>query len=318
MREAAQRWIPLNVLVTGGAGFIGSCLVEELIGRGCSVVILDNFSSGRKENLKGLIGSKRLTIVEGDVRNRKVVDETSRGMDAVVHLAALVGVGESVRNPFETHDINVTGTLNVLEAAVKQNVRKFVFASSAAVYGEGNPLPLQEEFDLRPVSPYAASKVCAEYYCKMYRDCYGLSSVVLRFFNVYGPGQGFNEYAGVITRFVHNGFQGEPLTVYGDGNQTRDFVNVKDVVEAIDKALMFKSSKTDIINICTGKQVTVNDVAFSLCGILGKNLRVLHVSPRAGDILRNYGDPGKAQTVLGFKAQIRFEDGLRLLVKSMG
>jgi nucleoside-diphosphate-sugar epimerase len=308
---------PLNVLVTGGCGFIGSHLVEDLIAQGCSVVILDNFSSGKKENFKRFIGSNRLRIIEGDVRKGKIVNEASRDMDAVVHLAALVDVAKSVRNPIETHDVNVTGTLNVLEAAAKQRVQKFVFASSAAVYGEGNPLPLREEFDLRPVSPYAASKVSGEYYCKMYCDCYGLSGLVLRFFNVYGPGQGSNDYAGVITRFVQSGVQGEPLTIYGDGNQTRDFINVKDVVVSIEKALTFKSSKTDVINICTGEPITVNEIALSLCGILGKNLQLLHVQPRAGDILHNYGDPDKAQRVLGFKAQVRFENGLRLLVKSL-
>jgi UDP-glucose 4-epimerase len=305
-----------KVLVTGGTGFIGSHLVPELVGAGWSVVVLDDFTSGKVENLGELVGSDGLTVVRGDVRDRKIVDEVLGGVDAVVHLAGFVDPAESVRRPLFTHDVNVSGTLNVLDACVQNGVGRLVFASSAAVYGDGNPLPLREECDLRPVSPYAASKVAGEYYCKMYCACYGLSSVILRFFNVYGPGQGANEYAGVITKFLHSGLQGGPLTVYGDGGQTRDFVNVKDVVEAVEKALGFKSSKTDVFNVCTGKAMSINDLASSVCNVLGKNLEVLHIQPRAGDILHNYGDPAKAQRLLGFKAQVSFKDGLKLFVDS--
>jgi nucleoside-diphosphate-sugar epimerase len=238
------------------------------------------------------------------------------GVGSVVHLAAFVNSPESVKKPLETHDINVNGTLNVLDACAKKSVEKFVFASSAAVYGDGNALPLREECDLRPATPYAASKVVGEYYCKMYRACYGLSCVILRFFNVFGPGQGVNDYAGVITRFVHSGLLGGPLTVYGDGHQTRDFINVNDVIEAVNKALGFKSSKTDVFNVCTGKAMSINDLASSVCNVLGKNLEVLHAQPRAGDILHNYGNPAKAQRLLGFKAQVNFKEGLKLFVDS--
>ena len=178
-----------------------------------------------------------------------------------------------MRNPLLYNDVNVTGTLNVLDACVEKHVDKFVFASSAGVYGDGNPLPLREECDLRPVSPYAASKVSCEYYCKTFCDCYGLSSVILRFFNVYGPGQGANAYAGVITRFVRSGLRGEPLTVYGDGNQTRDFISIEDVVTAIVLALEHRSSEIDIFNVCTGVSMSVNCLAGIISQVLGKSFR---------------------------------------------
>jgi nucleoside-diphosphate-sugar epimerase len=299
-----------KVLVTGGAGFIGSHLVRKLVGTGWSVVVLDDFSSGKVENLGGFVGADDLKIVRGDVRDRKIVDEVLGGVEAVVHLAGFVDPAESVRRPLFTHDVNVSGTLNVLDACVQNGVGRFVLASSAAVYGDGNPLPLREEYDLRPTSPYAASKVSAEFYCKMFGNCYGLNSVVLRFFNVYGLGQGTNPYAGVITKFLSSGLRGEPLTVYGDGTQTRDFVNVKDVVEAVAKALSFKSSRTEVFNVCSGTSISINALTRYVCKVLGKDLEVMHVAPREGDILHSYGDPMKTQKVLGFNARVDFEDGL--------
>ena len=310
--------LSLDVLVTGGAGFIGSHLVRSLVGKGWTVVVLDDFSSGKKENLDELSDSDGLRVVEGDVRDRKVVDEVIEGVDAVVHLAAFVDSASSVGRPLETNDINVNGTLNILDACVKKGVSRFVFASSAGVYGDGNPLPLREEYDLRPVSPYAASKVSGEYYCKVFCDCYGINTVVLRFFNVYGPGQGANQYAGVITKFMSSGLRGEPLTIYGDGTQTRDFINVEDVVGALGKALEFKSSGTEVFNVCTGKSLSINDLARYMQEAMGKHLRVLHVGPRVGDILHSYGFRGKAQDVLGFEAQVDFEEGLKRYVQSMG
>ena len=219
--------------------------------------------------------------------------------------------------PLFTNDVNVNGTLNVLDACVQKGVGRVVFASSAAVYGDGDPLPLREEYDLKPVSPYAASKVSGEYYCKMFCDCYGLSSVILRFFNVYGPGQGANAYAGVITRFVRNGLRSDPLTIFGDGSQTRDFVNMEDVVEAIVRAVGFKSSKSEVFNVSTGKPMSINDLARCVCRVLRNDLEVQYVEPRAGDIMHSYGDPAKTQKVLGFKAHVDFEEGLKRFVGSL-
>ena len=306
----------MDVLVTGGAGFIGSHLVRSLVGKGWDVVVLDDFSSGKMKNLERLKGSGSLKTVKGDIRDRKVVGEVLDGVEAVVHLAAFVDPAGSVEKPLETNDINVNGTLNVLDGCVKKGVRKFIFVSSAGVYGDGNPLPLRETYDLRPVSPYTASKISGEYYCKMFSDCYGVGSVILRFFNVYGPGQGANQYAGVITKFVNSGLRGEPLTIYGDGTQSRDFINVEDVVTALLKALDFKSSRTEVFNVCTGKPVSVNDLVSLVREVLGKNLEVVHVEPRVGDVLHSYGDPAKARNVLGFEARTGFEKGLAEYVKS--
>jgi nucleoside-diphosphate-sugar epimerase len=306
----------MDVLVTGGAGFIGSHLVRSLVGKGWDVVVLDDFSSGRMKNLERLKGSGGLKTVKGDIRDRKVVGEVLDGVEAVVHLAAFVDPAGSVEKPLETNDINVNGTLNVLDGCVKKGVRKFIFVSSAGVYGDGNPLPLRETCDLRPVSPYTASKISGEYYCKMFSDCYGVGSVILRFFNVYGPGQGANQYAGVITKFVNSGLRGEQLTIYGDGTQTRDFINVEDVVTALLKALDFKSSRTEVFNVCTGKPVSINDLASLVREVLGKDLQVVHVEPRVGDVLHSYGDPAKARNVLGFEARTGFEKGLARYVKS--
>jgi UDP-glucose 4-epimerase len=305
----------MDVLVTGGAGFIGSHLVRSLVGKGWDVVVLDDFSSGRMENLGKLIDSDGLRVVKGDVRDRKVVDDAVEGIEAVVHLAAFVDSAGSVMKPLETNDINVNGTLNVLDACVKEGVERFVFASSAGVYGDGNPLPLREEYDLRPASPYAVSKVSGEHYCRVFGECYALSNVVLRLFNVYGPGQGLNQYAGVITKFVNSGLRGEPLTVYGDGTQTRDFINVADVVEAVEKALVYESSNTEVFNVCTGKSVSINDLASTICRVLGKDLDVLHGGPRAGDIVHSYGHPEKARKTLGFDAHVGLEEGLTLYIR---
>ncbi|MEM1590227.1 MAG: SDR family NAD(P)-dependent oxidoreductase, partial [Candidatus Bathyarchaeia archaeon] len=187
-----------RVVVTGGAGFIGSCLVRRLLNRGYTVVVLDNFSSGSRENLKGLYDSSLLEVVEGDVRDKGVVRKVLRDCDAIVHLAALIDVEASVKNPYETHDVNVNGTLNVLSEAVRARVKRFVFASSTAVYGNANPLPLREDYVPRPISPYAASKAAAESYCLAFNHCYGIETVILRYFNVYGPGQRNSAYSSVI------------------------------------------------------------------------------------------------------------------------
>ena len=292
----------MRVLVTGGAGFIGSHLVRELVGRGWDVTVLDDFSNGKMGNLEELLGSGLLRVVKGDVRDRRVVGEVLGGVDAVVHLAGLVDAADSVRRPLLFLDVNVTGTVNVLESCVEKHVGKFVFASSAAVYGDGNPLPLQEDYELRPVSPYAASKVSGEYYCKMFSECYGLGCAALRFFNVYGPGQGANQYAGVITRFVQSGLRGEPLKVNGDGKQTRDFVNVEDVVELVVRVLGYEPMKGEVFNVCTGASISINSLAQTICKILGKDLRVLHVAPRDGDVLHSYGVSKQSREEIGIQS----------------
>jgi UDP-glucose-4-epimerase GalE len=303
-----------RVVVTGGAGFIGSRLVRELLGRGYSVVVLDNFCSGSWENLRELHGGDGFEVVEGDVRDRSVVRKVMKGAGGVVHLAALIDVEASVKDPFETHEVNVNGTLNVLHEAVKAGVKRFIFASSTAVYGDANPLPLKEDYPPRPISPYAASKAAAECYCLAFNKCYGLETVILRYFNVYGPGQRNSAYSGVITRFLENAFKGEPLTVYGDGCQTRDFIYVDDVVEATILALEGEGLESKTFNVCTGNPTSVNELIEVIRTIAGKDLKVVYDNPRIGDIRNNYGDPSKAEKILGFKAKKSLRKGLEQII----
>jgi len=305
-----------KVLVTGGAGFIGSWLVLELVGRGYSVVVLDNFCSGNMKNMREFCSKGDLEVVEGDVRDKGAVRRAVKGVDAVVHLAALIDVEASVRDPFETHDVNVNATLNVLWEAVRAGVRRFVFASSTTVYGDANPLPLKEECMVRPISPYGASKAAAESYCLAFNKCYGLGVVVLRYFNVYGIGQRNSAYSGVITRFLENAFRGEPLVVYGDGRQTRDFIYVDDVVEATVLALENESVDGEIFNVCTGKPASVNELVEIVKRMFGDDINVVYDSPRRGDIMNNYGDPSRADKILGFKAKTSLREGLEKIKKS--
>lgn len=305
-----------KVLVTGGAGFIGSHLVDKLISRGYSVVVLDNFHSGKIESFREILGRESFEMIEGDIRDRKAVREAMDGVDAVVHLAALIDVEESVNNPFETHNVNVNGTLNILVEAARSGVKKCVFASSTAVYGEANPLPLKEEHPPKPTSPYAASKVSAECYCRVFNSCYGLDTVILRCFNVYGLGQKNGAYSGVITRFLQNALKGEPLIVYGDGKQTRDFIHVDDVVEATVLALENANSNGETFNVCTGKPTAVNELLQIVKEVMERALKVIYDKPRKGDIKNNYGDPSKAEEILGFKAKISLREGLERLRNS--
>lgn len=307
-----------KVVVTGGAGFIGSRLVRKLLGRGYSVIVLDNFHSGSLENLRDLLGEDKVDVVRGDVRDRHIVRKALKGADSVAHLAALIDVEASVRDPFVTHDVNVNGTLNVLHEAVRAGVKRFVFASSTAVYGDANPLPLREDYPPRPISPYAASKAAAEGYCPAFNKCYGLETVVLRYFNVYGPGQRNSAYSGVITRFLENALNDKPLIIYGDGKQTRDFIYVDDVVEATVLALKGDGVEGEAFNVCTGKPTSVNELVEIVRAIAGKDLRVVYNKPRKGDVRNNYGDPSKAEKTFGFKAKTSLREGLEKMLKSFG
>jgi UDP-glucose 4-epimerase len=305
-----------RVLVTGGAGFIGSHLVNKLLGRGYEVAVLDNFRSGKMENIRQHLKNDGFMLVKGDVRDKRAVRDSMDGVDAVVHLAALIDVEESVNNPFDTHDVNVGGTLNVLEEAVRKGIKRFVYASSTAVYGEGNPLPLKEDHPLKPISPYAASKASAEHYCRAFGSCYGLNSAILRYFNVYGPGQRRSSYSGVITRFFQNALKGEPLIIYGDGEQTRDFIYVDDVVDATILALE-KCNLRETVNACTGKPTTIKELAQIVGEVAGKEVQILHDEPRNGDIRHNYGETAKAEEILGFKARTSLKEGLKQTLKTM-
>ena len=306
-----------KILVTGGAGFIGSNIVPRLIEKGHSVTVLDNLSSGKLENLRTVRNSPSFQFIQGDVQNKTTLHKALCMVDAVVHLAALIDIPASVTSPLKTHEVNATGTLNTLEAAIKENtVKRFVFASSTAVYGNAEALPIMESTPPTPISPYAASKVAGEAYCNAFTRCYGLSTVILRFFNVYGPRNEKNPYSGVITKFLDQALNGEVLTIYGDGKQTRDFIHVNDIVDAIVLALEAKGMDGEIFNVCTGSPTSISELVEALHGVVKQDLRVNHASPRAGEIKFSYGDPSKAAEKLQFTAKVSLHEGLKLLLKS--
>jgi len=305
-----------KILVTGGAGFIGSNLVPCLIKKGYSVIVFDNLSSGKLENLSTVRNNPNFHFIQGDIQNKAALREAFCMVDAVVHLAALIDTSASVIDPLKTHEVNATGTLNTLQAATKENtVNRFVFASSTAVYGNAEALPIKEDTVPTPISPYAASKVAGEAYCNAFTKCYDLGTVILRFFNVYGPRNEKSPYSGVITKFLRQALNGEVLTMYGDGKQTRDFIHVNDIVNAIMLALDAKGVNGEIFNVCTGSPTSISKLVETLDGVMKQDLRVNYAPPRAGEIKFSYGDPSKAAEKLKFTAKVSLQEGLNLLFK---
>ncbi len=306
------------MLVTGGAGFIGSHVVDALVARGDTVTVLDDLSSGKLENLKNHKGSGAFQFVRGDIRDTKAVGKALSDADAVIHEAAIVSVPLSVKNPELTHSVNVEGTLNLLKASSDRGVRRFIFASSCAVYGEQKKLPISEDAPSRPLSPYAASKLAAEQNCLAFRDLGGLEAVCLRYFNVYGPRQIPGEYAGVMIKFLERIRASQPPIIYGDGKQTRDFVHVQDVVEATLLALERDSATGEIINIGTGRGASINELCEIFLKAAGKiRIKPVHEAPRAGDIRHSWADIGKAKRLLGFRPGVPLEEGIRRLWVNM-
>jgi len=305
-----------EILVTGGAGFIGSHIVDQLLDEGIKVRVLDNLSTGEKKNLAQHENKKSFRFIEGDIRNFDLVKKTVKGVDAVIHEAALVSVTRSVEDPLLSNEINVTGTVNLLKACVDAHVKRFVLASSCAVYGETETLPIHENFTPKPLSPYAVNKLAAENYAKVFHDVYGLETVSLRYFNVYGPRQKYGPYSGVISIFINCLLENEHTIIYGDGKQTRDFVNVKDVVEANMLALSKQKAVGEVFNISTGESTTLNKLAEIIQKIMDKtDLKPVHAEPRSGDIKHSYGDISKAQRNLEYAPKVQLEEGLNELIK---
>lgn len=298
-------------LVTGGAGFIGSHTVEALLALGWHVRVLDNFSSGCIEYLPE--SHSALAVLDADVRDYSAVSLAAAGVDACLHLAAQVSVTRSIEDPALSAQHNITGWLNVLQAARANQVDRVVYASSVAVFGDNAHLPLVENSPLQPISPYGLEKRVDEDYAGMFRKLYGLSTLGLRYFNVFGPRQDpSNPYAGVITRFVSHLKQGKPLTVYGDGTQSRDFIFVKDVAQA--NAAALSSRAEGVLNVGTGHRVSLLDL-ISLLGKITGESTVLDFQPaREGDILHSYGDNAAISKVLNFSTKWSLEAGLRELV----
>jgi UDP-glucose 4-epimerase len=303
-----------RVLVTGGAGFIGSHVVDRLVKGGYEVRVLDDLSTGRLDNIRQHVDDGRVDFVEGDVRDVKVVEKCVGGVDSVVHLAAQTSVTLSVSDPDLTFAVNVEGTTNLLSSCSRQDVGKFVFASSCAVYGEPVSLPIKERHPTNPISPYAESKLAGERYVLGFNEREILRSVVLRFFNVYGVRQVMNDYCGVIARFISRVRQGLPLVVYGGGDQTRDFVNVFDVAAAVVESLESRDADGEVFNVGFGEPTSIDDLAMVVLDLMGSEVEVVHDEPRLGDIKFSYADISKAEKLLGYKPTISLRDGLCTLL----
>jgi UDP-glucose 4-epimerase len=296
----------MRTVVTGGAGFIGSNLVGELIAAGHDVTVLDDLTSGFRKNLHA---DPRLTFVEGDVRHRKVVRQAMVGASWAFHLAASVGNKRSIDDPFHDAEVNVLGTLNVLEEVRREGAGRLVVSSSAGIFGELKTLPIREDHPIEPDTPYGSTKLCAEKLSLAFAKLYGFGVVCLRYFNVYGPNQRFDAYGNVIPIFVFKLLRGEPLTVFGDGEQTRDFVNVRDVVQANLKAAA-AAGVTGAFNIGSGTRISVNDLVSRIEAASGRKAVVVHGSPRTGDVRDSLADIGAARSRLGFEPTVGLDEGL--------
>jgi nucleoside-diphosphate-sugar epimerase len=300
------------VLVTGGAGFIGSNLVRALLDRGDDVRVLDNFSTGNRGNLADV----DIEIVEGELRSYERVHNAVRGVELVYHLGALGSVPRSVQDPLTSSAVNVEGTLNVLLAARDEGVRRVVFSSSTSVYGSSRQLPTREDSPPDPISPYGVAKLAAERYCISFSRVYeSFESVVLRYFNVFGERQSpFSQYAAVVPLFVTAISEGRPVTVYGDGDQSRDFTYVANVVDATLRAGEAEGASGEIFNVAAGAPASVNDIADAVGAILGKQVEKRYLPPRAGDIRNSWADLSKAERILGYRPAIDLHEGLRRTV----
>lgn len=296
----------MKALVTGGAGFIGSNLVRLLLEKGINVRVYDNLSTGYFKNLEGL----PVEFTEGDIRNPELLNQASQDIDLIFHLAASIGNVKSLNNPQEDSEVNVIGTLNVLEAARRNKVKRIVHSSSAAIFGELLTMPIDENHPLNPDSPYGVSKLSAEKHMLCYSKIYGIEVVCLRYFNVYGVHQRYDAYGNVIPIFANRLVMGSPLTIYGDGEQTRDFVNVKDVAKINYLAAISDHCNT-VYNVGSGSQVTINHLAQLVQSESGlKAKEIVYASPRPSEVRHCKADIGKAKKELGFEPSVGISKGL--------
>ncbi len=301
-----------RAVITGGAGFIGSNLAEDLAKKS-KVILIDNFSTGRMDNIEELVKKENVKLIEGSITDLHLLQRAFRGIDYVFHQAAIPGVTQSITDPLTSNEVNIRGTLNVLIAARDNKVRKVVYASSSSVYGDTAILSQREDMLPQPMSPYAVSKLAGEYYCHIFTIAYGLPTVCLRYFNVYGLRQNPNsEYAAVIPIFTKNVLEGKTPIIFGDGRQTRDFVFVKDVTEA--NILAAESQATGAFNIGSGSRATVNELAKLILNLLGKNLEPIHWPPRPGDIRHSLADISKAKT-FGYNPRYNLAEGLKETIR---
>lgn len=305
-------------LVTGGGGFIGSNIVEELLKRGEKVRVLDNFSTGKRDNLVPF--QDKVELVEGDIRSYHIVRAAVEGVDFILHQAALPSVPRSINDPLTTNEVNVVGTLNILNAAKDVGVKRIVYASSSSIYGDLETMPKTEDMLPKPLSPYAVSKLAGEKYCQVFTKLYGLETVALRYFNVFGPRQDpASQYSAVIPKFIKMLQQGKSPTVFGDGEQSRDFTFVQNVVHANMLACGegLESLSGEVFNIAFGKRITINALVEKINAILGTHVDPVYAEPRSGDVKHSLANIGKARQFLGYEPEIDFEEGLRRTIAFM-
>ncbi|GAV26220.1 Vi polysaccharide biosynthesis protein VipB/TviC [Carboxydothermus islandicus] len=301
-------------LVTGGAGFIGSHIVERLVRDGAEVVVLDDLSSGNEENLTEVLN--KITFIKGDVRDLDLLRKITEDVDYILHEAAMASVPASIDDPLKCHEVNVTGTINVLLSAKENGVKRVVYAASSAVYGNNETLPKKEDMYPEPLSPYAVSKYAGELYLQVFARIYGIEAVGLRYFNVYGPKQDpKSQYAAVIPKFIDALLKGMPPTIYGDGLQTRDFIFIDDVVEANMLALTARGASGKVFNIACGERISLNRLYKVIKEIIGVDIEPVYAEARVGDVRDSLADISLARNILGFEPKVSLEEGLKKTVE---
>lgn len=304
-----------KIVITGGAGFIGSNMANALCDDN-EVVILDDLLTGKMENIETLIKNELVTLVKGSVTEPEQLKRTFEGAEYVFHLAAIPSVAKSINDPALTTEVNLTGTMNVLIASLETGVKKVVIASSASVYGNISTLPLTEDMRTYPESPYGAQKLGGEHYCRVFNEIFGIATTSLRYFNVYGPNQDpGSEYSPVIPKFISNIAKNTPPTIFGHGDQTRDFIFVEDVVHANILAAKNTTSDGKVMNIACGQETSINHLASKIVELMGKEIEPVHAEARDGEILRSLADISKAKHLLKFEPRFSLEEGLKMTIE---
>lgn len=302
-----------NIIVTGGAGFIGSNLVKQLTDTN-HVTIIDDLSTGNINNIKNLISSRKIEFINGTITDLELLQKTFKNIDYIFHEAAIPSVPRSIKDPVKTNAVNVQGTLNILLAARDNHIKKVIYASSSSVYGDTPTLPKKEDMTPNPLSPYAVSKLTAEYYCDIFTRTYALPTVSLRYFNVYGPWQDpTSEYAAVVPKFITSMLNNKSPIIYGDGEQTRDFTYIDDVITA--NILAAESTSTGIFNIAGGKRISINNLARLIIKLIDKNIDLIYQKPRSGDILHSLADVTRAKDEFNFISKFNITDGIKETIK---
>lgn len=311
-----DRHMQKKYLVTGGAGFIGSHIAEALVQQGASVAVIDDLSTGTRENIEHLLDS--VTFFEGSILDQELLRKAMEGVDTVFHQAALPSVPKSIKDPLGTHAVNVTGTLQIFETARALGVRRVVYASSSSVYGDSPVLPKVETMGYNPLSPYAVQKMTGEYYGRLYHQSFGLETVGLRYFNVFGPRQNpHSEYAAVIPKFITKIKAGEGVTIYGTGETTRDFTYIENVVHANLRAAEAEGVSGEVFNIALGESISLNGLVEKIAGLCGTTCVPQHEAFREGDIRHSLADITKAKTLLRYEPQVFFDEGLRRTIETL-